>query len=49
VASLVAASGNALGEPALRDTLDRRYSIKCAVPSDRVRVRPPHDRLLAMA
>ena len=37
-----------LGEPALRDTLDRRYAVKGAVPPASVRVRPPHERLLAM-
>ncbi len=48
VASLVSASGAPLGEPALRDTLDRRYSVKAAVPISSVKVRPPHERLLAM-
>ncbi len=48
VASLVAASGNVLGEPALRDTLDRRYAVKSALPPGAVKVRPPHERLLAM-
>lgn len=48
VASLVSASGTPLGEPALRDTLDRRYSVKGAVPISSVKVRPPHERLLAM-
>ncbi len=48
VASLVGASGIPLGEPALRDTLDRRHAVKAAVASDAVKVRPPHERLLAM-
>jgi hypothetical protein len=48
VASLVSASGTPLGEPALRDTLDRRYTVKAAVPISSVKVRPPHERLLAM-
>ena len=48
VASLVSAAGNPLGEPALRDTLDQRYSVKGAVASTKVKVRPPHERLLAM-
>lgn len=48
VASLVSASGSPLGEPALRDTLDRRYAVKAAVPAHRVKVIPPHERLLAM-
>ncbi len=48
VATLVSASGNPLGEPALRDTLDRRYAVKSALPPGAVKVRPPHERLLAM-
>jgi HD-GYP domain-containing protein (c-di-GMP phosphodiesterase class II) len=48
VASLVSASGMALGEPALRDTLDRRYAVRGAVASQGVKVRPQHDRLLAL-
>jgi HD-GYP domain-containing protein (c-di-GMP phosphodiesterase class II) len=48
VASLVSASGNVLGEPALRDTIDRRFTVKSAVPPAQVKVRPPHERLLAM-
>ena len=48
VASLVSAAGNPLGEPALRDTLDQRFAVKGAVASTKVKVRPPHERLLAM-
>ena len=48
VASLVSASGHALGEPPLRDTLDRRHAVRAAVPPDQVRVRPSHERLLAL-
>jgi HD-GYP domain-containing protein (c-di-GMP phosphodiesterase class II) len=48
VAALVAASGNPLAEPALRDTLDRRHAVKAPVPAERVRVRPPHEKLLAL-
>lgn len=48
VASLVSASGTPLGEPALRDTIEQRYAVKAAVPPDKVKVRPPHERLLAM-
>jgi hypothetical protein len=48
VASLVSASGSALGEPALRDTIDRRYSVRSAVPPAQVRVRPPHEKLMAL-
>jgi HD-GYP domain-containing protein (c-di-GMP phosphodiesterase class II) len=48
VATLVGANGNPLGEPALRDTVDRRYAVKGAVAPALVKVRPPHERLLAM-
>lgn len=48
VASLVGASGTPLGVPALRDTIEQRYTVRSAVPAARVRVRPPHDRLLAL-
>lgn len=48
VASLVSAGGNVLGEPALRDSLDRRYAVRAALRPDAVKVRPPHERLLAM-
>lgn len=48
VATLVSASGAALGVPALRDTIEQRFAVKGAVPPTNVRVRPPHDRLLAM-
>jgi len=48
VASLVSASGTPLGEPALRDTIDRRYAVRGTVPPGQVKVRPPHERLLSM-
>ncbi len=48
VASLVSASGNVLMEPAVRDTMDKRYIVKSAVPVDSVKVRPPHERLMAL-
>ena len=48
VAALVSAAGNVLGEPALRDTLERRFAVKSAMPPHTVKVRPPHDRLMAM-
>lgn len=48
VASLMSGSGNLLGEPLLRDTIDRRFAVKAAVPPAKVRVRPPHDRLLTL-
>ena len=48
VASLVSAAGNVLGEPALRDTIESRFNVKSAVPPNQVKVRPPHERLLAM-
>jgi hypothetical protein len=48
VAALVAGNGMALGTPALRDTLDRRYAVKSALAPGVVKVRPPHERLHAM-
>ncbi len=48
VAALVSPSGNPLGEPALRDTIESRHAVKGAVAPAAVRVRPPHERLLAM-
>jgi hypothetical protein len=48
VASLISASGNVLGEPALRDSIEPRFAVKSAVPPNLVKVRPPHERLLAM-
>lgn len=48
VASLVSASGTPLGEPALRDTIEQRFAVKAAVAPGSVKVRPPHERLLAM-
>ena len=48
VASLVAPSGMALGEPALRDTVEARFAVRAAVPSALVKVRPDHRRILAL-
>lgn len=48
VAALVSRNGSLIAEPMLRDTMDRRYATKAAVPPARVRVVPPHDRLLAL-
>jgi HD-GYP domain-containing protein (c-di-GMP phosphodiesterase class II) len=48
VATLVAANGLPLVEPALRDTADRRFTIKGTVAAGAVKVRPPHDKLLAL-
>ncbi len=48
VAALLSPSGSLIAEPALRDSLDRRYAIKSAVPASTVKLRPPHERLLAM-
>ena len=48
VASLVASSGMPLGEPALRDTLEARYAVRSAVASASIRVRPDHQRILAL-
>jgi HD-GYP domain-containing protein (c-di-GMP phosphodiesterase class II) len=48
VASLVAPSGLALGEPALRDTLEARYAVRAAVAAAAIKVRPDHTRILAL-
>jgi HD-GYP domain-containing protein (c-di-GMP phosphodiesterase class II) len=48
VAALVGASGVPLGEPALRDTVEKRHAVKGAVSSQAVRVIPPHEKLLAL-
>jgi HD-GYP domain-containing protein (c-di-GMP phosphodiesterase class II) len=48
VASLVAPSGMALGEPALRDTIETRFAVRAAVPSAQVKVRPDHTRILSL-
>ena len=48
VVSLVSASGKPLSEPALRDTIDSRYTVRAAVASHQVKVRPQHDRLLIL-
>ena len=48
VAALVGASGAPLGEPALRDTVEKRHAVKGAVASQAVRVIPPHEKLLAL-
>lgn len=48
VAALVSPRGSPLGAPLARDTQDHRFSVKHAVNSAQMRVRPPHERLLAM-
>jgi HD-GYP domain-containing protein (c-di-GMP phosphodiesterase class II) len=48
VASLVAPSGMALGEPALRDTIESRFAVRAAVPSAQIKVRPDHTRILSL-
>jgi HD-GYP domain-containing protein (c-di-GMP phosphodiesterase class II) len=48
VASLVSASGNVVAEPAVRDTLDQRHAVKSALAPAQVKVRPPHERLMAL-
>jgi HD-GYP domain-containing protein (c-di-GMP phosphodiesterase class II) len=48
VASLIGASGNVMIEPALRDTVERRHAVKGALACSSVKVRPPHERLLAL-
>jgi hypothetical protein len=37
-----------LGEPALRDTIDARFAVRCALASASVKVRPDHERILAL-
>ncbi|MFN9745429.1 MAG: HD-GYP domain-containing protein [Betaproteobacteria bacterium] len=49
VAALVSASGSVYGEPVPRETLDRRYAVKAAVPPELVKVRFQHDKVLALA
>lgn len=46
VASLVGRSGLPLGEPAVRDTVDKRHAVKGAMLPEAVKVLPPHTRLL---
>ena len=48
VGTLIGASGNPVGENNLRDTADPRYAVKQAVTAARVRVLPPHERLLLL-
>lgn len=48
VASLVTPSGTPVGEPALRDTIEPRFAVRCAVAAADVKVRPAHARLLAL-
>lgn len=48
VASLVGASGNVLLDPPVRDTTEGRYAVKLALPTDFIKVRPPHERLIAL-
>ncbi|MDP1900692.1 MAG: hypothetical protein Q8K96_09595 [Rubrivivax sp.] len=48
VAALVSANGNPLGEPVLRDSLNQRHAVKGAVPAGSVKVRPPHECLMAL-
>ncbi|MDQ2780520.1 MAG: hypothetical protein M3Y32_13295 [Pseudomonadota bacterium] len=48
VAALISPGGTPLGEPALRDTIEARHAVKGAVAPAQVRVRPQHERLLAM-
>jgi HD-GYP domain-containing protein (c-di-GMP phosphodiesterase class II) len=48
VAALVSSSGEVLLQPLLRDCIQQRHAVKRALQPDAVRVRPPHDQLLAM-
>lgn len=49
VAALVGATGLPLVDPMLRDTGHARHTVRAAVEAARVRVRPPHERLRALA
>jgi HD-GYP domain-containing protein (c-di-GMP phosphodiesterase class II) len=48
VAALVSSSGEVLMQPLPRDCVQQRHAVKRALAPDAVRVRPPHDTLLAM-
>jgi hypothetical protein len=48
VAALVGANGLPLIEPAQRDTSDRRFAVKGVLAAAAVRVRPSHEKLLAL-
>lgn len=48
VAALATPRGSPLGEPLLRDTADERYAVKGPVSPAQVKLRPPHDRVLAL-
>jgi hypothetical protein len=37
-----------MGEPTLRDTVERRHAVRGAVPASAIKVLPPHERLLAL-
>jgi hypothetical protein len=48
VASLRSPSGEVLLDPPVRDSVERRYAVKCALQPDSVKVNPPHDRLMRL-
>lgn len=48
VASLVASSGMAMGEPTLRDTADPRWHVRAPVAASAMKVRPIHAKVLAL-
>lgn len=48
VASLVSASGSAMGEPILRDTSDARWQVRSALAVSAVKVRPVHAKVIAL-
>jgi HD-GYP domain-containing protein (c-di-GMP phosphodiesterase class II) len=48
VAALVSTSGEVMMEPLLRDSIERRHTVKSALRPGAVRVRPPHEKLLTM-
>jgi hypothetical protein len=48
VASLVGASGLALGQPLLRDTIDARHAVRAALPAGALKVQADPERLFAL-
>ncbi len=48
VASLVGASGLALGQPLLRDTVEARFAVRAALPLGALKVQPDPERLFAL-
>ena len=47
VAVLIGADGAPRGQPAMRDSNDRRYAVRGAVNAESIRINPPHEALMA--